>query len=210
MNRFINTCLLDKIAACLVDGDKSPFSNFRQTRIKQLGRYTYPTFSYVFPVCSCLVAASSPCGSHVVSAVHNTSMIYHHQTDIITQNSTALLRIQQKSLLPCEAESQKLNFPRKEEDSFAEYEEALLNFENRQLPVDVRQIGNITMEELSNNESTWGPQGEEAATRQEHRIHRIHVAESRICLATQLLNLCLRKTGEGRLVTVTETCSDFI
>ncbi|KRZ68526.1 hypothetical protein T08_6867 [Trichinella sp. T8] len=30
--------LLDKIAACLVDGDKSTFSNFPQTRIKQLGR----------------------------------------------------------------------------------------------------------------------------------------------------------------------------
>ncbi|KRY25126.1 hypothetical protein T03_14070 [Trichinella britovi] len=40
----------------------------------------------------------------------NFPPIYHHQTDIITQNSTALLRIQQKSLLPCEAESQKLNF----------------------------------------------------------------------------------------------------
>ncbi|KRY02089.1 hypothetical protein T03_6886, partial [Trichinella britovi] len=38
MNRFINTCLLDKIVACLVDGDKSPFSNLPQTRIKQLGR----------------------------------------------------------------------------------------------------------------------------------------------------------------------------
>ncbi|KRX15063.1 hypothetical protein T07_9872 [Trichinella nelsoni] len=34
----------------------------------------------------------------------------HHQTDILTQNSTALLPILQKSLLPCEAESQKRNF----------------------------------------------------------------------------------------------------
>ncbi|KRY25536.1 hypothetical protein T03_16949 [Trichinella britovi] len=52
MNRFINTCLLDKIAACLVDGD-----------------------NYVNPVSSCLVAASSPCGSHEISAVHNSSML---------------------------------------------------------------------------------------------------------------------------------------
>ncbi|KRZ81515.1 hypothetical protein T08_15587 [Trichinella sp. T8] len=36
--------------------------------------------------------------------------IYHHQTDILTQNSTALLRILRKSLLPCEAESLKRNF----------------------------------------------------------------------------------------------------
>ncbi|KRY26370.1 hypothetical protein T03_14801 [Trichinella britovi] len=42
------------------------------------------------------------------------------------------------------------------------------------------------------------------------RTHRRHVAESRICLATQLLNPCLRKIGERRLVTVNETCSDFI
>ncbi|XP_003369368.1 hypothetical protein Tsp_04783 [Trichinella spiralis] len=36
--------------------------------------------------------------------------IYHHQTDILTQNLTALLHILQKNLLPCEAESQKRNF----------------------------------------------------------------------------------------------------
>ncbi|KRY07944.1 hypothetical protein T12_3172 [Trichinella patagoniensis] len=38
---------------------------------------------------------------------------------------------------------------------------------------------------------------------------RRHVAECRICLATQLLNPCLRNIGELRLVTVNETCSDL-
>ncbi|KRX53599.1 hypothetical protein T09_9744 [Trichinella sp. T9] len=108
--------------------------------------------------------------------------------------------------------------PRKEEDSFAEYEEALLNFEWRcqlvpvmkanmkdqlgstdntngeerrgerwavvtlqayaettshtqrhsVVPADVRQMGNLTMEELWTAESTWEPQGQEAETRQGH------------------------------------------
>ncbi|KRY06571.1 hypothetical protein T12_2736, partial [Trichinella patagoniensis] len=112
--------------------------------------------------------------------------------------------------------------PCKEEDSFAEYEEALLNFEwrchlvpvmkgdmkgqlgskddtngeerggerwavvtpqayaettshtqrhtalNCQVPPAVHQMGNLTMEELWTAESTWEPQGQEAATRQEH------------------------------------------
>ncbi|KRY26200.1 hypothetical protein T03_9278 [Trichinella britovi] len=39
---------------------------------------------------------------------------------------------------------------------------------NCQVPADVRQIRNLTMEELWTAESTWEPQGEEAATRQEH------------------------------------------
>ncbi|KRX15089.1 hypothetical protein T07_9747 [Trichinella nelsoni] len=80
------------------------------------------------------------------------------------------------------------------------------------VPADVRQMGNLTMEELWTAESTWEPQGQEAASRQEHTAlpRRRHVAESRICLATQLLNPCLRKIGERRRVTVNETCSDFI
>ncbi|KRZ81533.1 hypothetical protein T08_15017 [Trichinella sp. T8] len=36
------------------------------------------------------------------------------------------------------------------------------------VPADVRQMGNLTMEELWTAESTWEPQGQEAETRQEH------------------------------------------
>ncbi|KRX53603.1 hypothetical protein T09_13594 [Trichinella sp. T9] len=36
------------------------------------------------------------------------------------------------------------------------------------VPADVRQMGNLTMEELWTAESTWEPQGQEAATRQGH------------------------------------------
>ncbi|KRY26395.1 hypothetical protein T03_5603 [Trichinella britovi] len=38
---------------------------------------------------------------------------------------------------------------------------------NCQVPADVRQMGNLTMEELWTAESTWEAQGEEAATRRE-------------------------------------------
>ncbi|KRY47829.1 hypothetical protein T03_9393 [Trichinella britovi] len=91
------------------------------------------------------------------------------------------------------------------------YAETTSHTQRHTVPADVRQMGNLTMEELWTAESTWEPQGQEAASRQEHTAlpRRRHVAESRICLATQLLNPCLRKIREWRLVTVNKTCSDL-